>query len=47
MEKTIQKYDLQNYCTELLPVGGVIGTHVGTNCVGICYVAKKRLVTRK
>lgn len=42
MEETIKKYALQQYKTNLYPVGGIIGTHVGTNCVAIAYVRKKK-----
>ena len=38
MEETIAKYGLMDYQTKLVPVGGVIGTHVGTDCIGIAYV---------
>lgn len=40
MKEMVSQYDLRGYDTRLLPVCGVIGTHVGTNCVGICYVKK-------
>ncbi|MBO4938830.1 MAG: DegV family protein [Oscillospiraceae bacterium] len=40
MEETIEKFQLQNFQTSLIPVGGVIGTHVGTNAMGIAYVMK-------
>ena len=40
MKEMVSQYDLIGYDTRLLPVCGVIGTHVGTNCVGICYVKK-------
>lgn len=30
----------QEYRMRLLPIGGVIGTHLGTNGVGLAYVAK-------
>ena len=42
MEETIQKYGLQDCRTALYPVGGVIGTHVGENCIAISYVMKER-----
>ncbi len=38
MEETVQKYGLKN--TYLYPVGGIIGTHVGTDCIAICFVSK-------
>lgn len=38
MDEMIQRYDLYGFEAKLLPVSGVIGTHVGTNCIGICYV---------
>lgn len=40
MQETIEKYQLFHYQTRLFPAGGVIGTHVGTNCIAICYVSK-------
>lgn len=43
MREMIQKYALQQYKTQLLPVGGVIGTHVGTNCIGICYISREKI----
>lgn len=39
MEEMVEKYSLQNYDIRLYPVGGVIGTHVGTGCIAICYCA--------
>ena len=39
MKEMVSQYDLRGYDTRLLPVCGVIGTHVGTNCIGICYVS--------
>lgn len=38
MEQAIEKFHLNPDKCRLIPVGGVIGTHVGTNCVGIAYV---------
>lgn len=38
MEQAIEKFHLNPEICKLLPVGGVIGTHVGTNCIGIAYV---------
>lgn len=43
MIQTVEKYNLQSYCTKLFPVGGIIGTHVGENCVAICYIAKEKI----
>ena len=44
MNETVEKYHLKNAC--LYPVGGVIGTHVGTNCIAIAFVNKeKRMVS--
>lgn len=40
MAATIEQYSLQNFRTRLVPVGGVIGTHIGTDGVGIAYVMK-------
>lgn len=42
MDATLEKYGLQEFTCGLVPVGGVIGTHVGTNCVAICYVMKEQ-----
>ncbi|MFR8227295.1 MAG: DegV family protein [Lachnospirales bacterium] len=39
MKETVEKYHLKN--ARLYPVGGVIGTHVGTNCMAICFVNQK------
>lgn len=41
MEELVEKYHLQSFTTALLPVGGVIGTHVGDNCIALCYVAQQ------
>ena len=41
MAETIAKYSLQNHNCSLIPVGGVIGTHLGPNAVGIAYVMEK------
>lgn len=41
MEETVEKYSLQDFRTELIPIGGVIGTHLGTCGVGVSYVTKK------
>ena len=38
MKETIEKYHLKN--AALFPVGGVIGTHVGTDCIAISFVEK-------
>ena len=35
MQKTKEKFGLSR--TRLFPVGGVIGTHCGTNCVAVAY----------
>lgn len=43
MAETAEKYDLQNFTLRLLPVGGIIGTHVGENCIAIAYAAKQAL----
>lgn len=37
--ETIEKYHLED--TRISPVGGVIGTHVGTSCIALCFVRKK------
>lgn len=39
LKELTEKYDLSGFEIRFLPVGGVIGTHVGENCVAICYVA--------
>lgn len=36
----IEKYNLSQYRTELYPVSGIIGSHVGTNGFGFAYVMK-------
>lgn len=36
MQATQEKYGLKN--TQLYPVGGIIGTHCGTNCVAVAYM---------
>jgi fatty acid-binding protein DegV len=41
MEETAEKYGLQDFRTELIPIGGVIGTHLGTCGVGVSYVTKE------
>ena len=41
MEETVEKYSLQDFRTELIPIGGVIGTHLGTCGVGVSYVTKE------
>lgn len=38
MKEVSEKYHLKN--VSLFPVGGVIGTHVGTNCIAISFVEK-------
>jgi len=38
MQKTKERYGLTQ--TRLFPVGGVIGTHCGTNCVAVAYVKR-------
>lgn len=40
MAETIEKFSLQEYNTQLVPIGGVIGTHVGTKGVGLAYIMK-------
>lgn len=39
MQETIEKYSLTN--SKMHPVGGVIGTHVGPNCLALAFVRKK------
>jgi len=41
MEETVERFALQNFRRELVPIGGVIGTHIGTNCAGLSYVMQK------
>lgn len=43
MEETIQKYSLQDFEVRLCRVGGVIGTHVGTSCIALCYMAQQEI----
>ena len=38
MDEMIEQYSLQECITRLLPVCGVIGTHLGTGGVGLAYV---------
>lgn len=38
MNETISKYNLKN--TNLYPIGGVIGTHVGPNCLAMAFARK-------
>lgn len=40
MEDTVNRYSLDKY--DIFPVGGVIGTHVGPQCLGIAFVAKEK-----
>ena len=40
MEEMTDLYQLQDFDCRIYPVGGVIGTHVGTSCVGISYVVR-------
>lgn len=40
MMDTVEKYGLKNY--KLYPVGGIIGTHVGPDCVAISFVKKSQ-----
>lgn len=39
MEEMIKEFDLTN--TKLLPVGGVVGTHIGTDALAIIFVQKE------
>lgn len=39
-QKTIARYDLKQ--TGLFPIGGVIGTHVGPNGIGLAFVRKNK-----
>lgn len=43
-EATVEKYGFQDFETRLHRVGGIIGTHVGTNCIALCYVAREPIV---
>lgn len=38
MKETIEKYNLENFDTKLLPISGVLGTHIGKGIIGISYV---------
>ena len=38
MEESVKKFDIKNY--RLHPVGGVIGTHAGPDCVAVSYLKK-------
>lgn len=38
MRETVEKYGLKN--AYLYPVGGIIGTHVGTDCIAITFASK-------
>lgn len=41
MEETIKKFGLEDFQTRLVPIGGVIGTHLGTKGVGLAYAMKQ------
>lgn len=41
MQEIVEKYGLQEFTLRLCPVGGVIGTHVGDNCIAIAYCAQE------
>ena len=43
MRRTVEQYELSSFRVRLFPIGGVIGTHVGDNCVAICYVTKEKI----
>lgn len=40
MSETVQKYQMKN--TIMAPVGGIIGTHVGPNCIAIAFVIEEK-----
>ncbi len=40
MEEMIEEFDLKN--TKLIPVGGVVGTHIGTNALAVIFVQKEK-----
>lgn len=42
MAETIEKYHIKK--TGIYPVGGVIGTHVGTDCIAIAFVLKEKRI---
>lgn len=44
MAETIEKYHLESFECRLCLVGGVIGTHVGSGCIALCYVAQEPVV---
>lgn len=39
-QETMEQFDLRGFSTDTYPAGGVIGTHLGPDCVGISYVVK-------
>lgn len=39
MRETVEKYHLSQYA--LYPAGGIIGTHVGPECIAVAFVSKK------
>ena len=41
MEETVKQFSLESYNIKLVPVGGVIGTHIGTDGIGFAYVMKE------
>lgn len=43
MAETLDKFDTTGHEIRFLPVGGVIGTHVGNNCIAIAYIAKEEV----
>ncbi len=40
MEDTVLKFNLKKEQTGLFQAGAVIGTHVGPNCVAVCYIGR-------
>jgi len=38
-EKTMERYGLSH--SRLFPIGGIIGTHCGTDCMAVAYMKKK------
>ncbi len=40
MKETVEKYKLNQ--AKLYPIGGVIGTHVGTDCMAVAFVNQKK-----
>lgn len=46
LKELSEKYDLSGFQIRTLPVCGIIGTHVGENCVSLCYVATEPVTAK-